>query len=129
MKVDVAGRIDQIQFILLTVQRVIDGNGPCLDRNASFPFDLEVVENLLTELPLRDGTALQQQLVCESAFAMVNVGNNRKIANKPLIKHGSSKQEGMCLAGIARRRRRVDVHSSRPNTGSPDSIGKPAQPE
>ena len=103
MKVDVPRRVDQIQLVLLPVERVIDRHGTSFDGDAPLSFHLQVVQDLFAELPLSDRTALQQQLVSQRAFAVVNVGDNRKVANKPLIKHGSSKQEGMILAGTHER--------------------------
>ena len=60
MEIDVAGRVDQIQLVLLAVQRVVDGDGAGLHGDAAFPLDLKVVENLIAELAQRDRTALQQ---------------------------------------------------------------------
>ena len=98
-----ARRIDQIQFVLLTVERIVNGDRASLDGDPPLTLNLQIVQNLFTKFPLRNRPALQQQLVCERAFTVVNVGDNRKVANKPLIKHGSSKQEGMILAGTHER--------------------------
>jgi hypothetical protein len=58
--------------------------------DAAFAFDFQIVKDLLTEFALRNRTAFQKQLVRESTFAVIDVGNNRKITNKPLIEHKPS---------------------------------------
>ena len=93
MKVNMPGRVDQIQLVFLAIQRVVDGDGTGFDRNTTLSFDFQVVQNLFTEFALRNRPAFQQQLVRKSTFAVVDMGNDRKITNKPLIKHGGSKQK------------------------------------
>ena len=76
MKVHVAGSVDQVQFIHLAVERVIDRHGPGLDGNPTLALEIHVIEQLLAKLALRDRTGLQQQLVGQRALAVVDVSDD-----------------------------------------------------
>ena len=76
MKVHVAGSVDQVQFIHLAVERVIDRHGPGLDGDPTLALEIHVIEQLLAKLALRDRTGLQQQLVGQRALAVVDVGDD-----------------------------------------------------
>ena len=93
MEVDVSRRVDQVDFVLLPIDRVVDGDGARFHGDAAFPLDLEIVEDLFAELAHRDRAALQQQLIGERAFAVVDMGDDREVANETLIKHGAIRQE------------------------------------
>ena len=81
MKVNVAGRVDQIQFVRLAFIFEIDRDGTGFDRNASFPLDVQIVEDLLFELPLSNRSRLKQKLIGERALAVVNMGNDGKVTD------------------------------------------------
>ena len=91
VKVDVAGRVDQVQLVHLAVERVIDRHGPGLDGDPTLALEIHVIEQLLAKLALRDRTGLQQQLVGQRALAVVDVGDDREIADVLGIKsHATS---------------------------------------
>ena len=54
VKVDVARRVDQVQFVDLAVVLVVDRDGAGFDRDAPFAFDVQIIEDLFAELALRD---------------------------------------------------------------------------
>jgi hypothetical protein len=81
MKVDVARRVDQIQLVRLAVVVEVNRDRSSFNRDAPFPLDVQVVKDLFFELALRDRSGLQQKLVSERALAMVNMGNDGKVAN------------------------------------------------
>ena len=54
VEVDVAGRVDEVQHELLAVVFMEHRHGRRLDRDASFPLQIHVVQNLVLELALRD---------------------------------------------------------------------------
>ena len=85
MKIDVARCVDQIQFVRITFVFVMNGDRACLDRDAAVTLNLQIVQNLRTEFPSRDGSALQQQLVGQGALSVVDVSNNAEITNEPWI--------------------------------------------
>ena len=81
MKVDVAGSVDQVQFVHLAVERVIDRHGPGLDGDPALALEIHVVEQLLAKLALGDRAGLEQQLVGQRALAVVDVGDDREITD------------------------------------------------
>ncbi len=80
VEVDVAGGVDEIQLVLLPLVDIVDGDRARFDGDPAFPFDVEVVEELGLKVPFFDGAAFQQELIGERALAVINVGDNRKIA-------------------------------------------------
>ena len=82
MKIDVPGRIDQIELIGLAIERVIDRYGARLDRDPALTLEIHVIEQLLAKLALADRAGLQQQLVGKRALAVVDVRNDREIADE-----------------------------------------------
>ena len=82
VEVDVAGGIDEVQFVGLPVVDILDGDGAGLHGDAAFAFDVEIVEQLVFEFALRDRPGLEQQLVRERALAVVDVGHDREVANE-----------------------------------------------
>ena len=111
MEVDVAGRVDQVQLVSLAVERVVDRDGAGLDRDAALALQVHVVEQLLAELALGDRARLEQELVGQRALAVVDVGDDREVAD---------------VLGIERHERgsrpeEETVHP--PNSIVPDSFG------
>ena len=74
--------IDEVQGISFPV---IGGIGQLdsgsLNGNATFPLQFHGIEDLIFHFPLADGIAFLQQTVCQRGLAVVNVGNNGKIAD------------------------------------------------
>jgi hypothetical protein len=77
-----AGGIDQIQLVGLTVLCRIDHtNRMSFDRNAAFAFEVHRVEDLRLHLPGAEGARQLEQSVGERGFAVINVRDDREIAN------------------------------------------------
>ena len=53
VEIDVAGRVDQVQLVVLALVVVVDGDGVHLDGDAAFAFEVHVVEDLVAEVALR----------------------------------------------------------------------------
>ena len=87
MEVDMTGRIDQIQLVKLAVESVIDGDGAGLDGDPAFAFEVHVVEKLFTKLALRDRSGLEQKLVGQGAFTVVDMCHNREVADIFRVEH------------------------------------------
>ena len=69
-------------MVVLTIVRVIgQRNRPRFDRDAPFPFDLHIIENLCFHIPLGDRLGLLKNPVCQRALPMVDVRNDAKIAD------------------------------------------------
>ena len=47
VEIDVPRRVDQVDFVVLALERVINGDGPGLDGDPPVAFDLQIVEHLL----------------------------------------------------------------------------------
>ena len=95
MEVDVPGRIDQVEFVFLPIERVIQGDGPRLDRDSAVALDLQVVEHLVAELARGDRAALQQQLVGQGALPVVDVSHDREVADVSRIHIRQSEVAGL----------------------------------
>lgn len=102
-KVNVTRRVNQMQQVVLALVVVYHGASLGLDRDASFPLDIEPVQNLL--LPSRlNSTRELQQAVGERTLAMVYVSNNTEVAitiegdiGDALLEVGL-RSEGLCIS-------------------------------
>ena len=73
------GCIDEMQQIVLSFM-IVD-HGTCLrfDRDPPFSLDVELVKDLFVTARF-DGASELEQPIAESAFAMINMGDNAEIA-------------------------------------------------
>ena len=89
VEVHVARRVDQVQLIGLPVgSLIVELHRPGLDGNAPLPLQVHVVQQLALHLPLGNGVALLNQPVRQGGFAVVDVGDNGKVADFGLVSHG-----------------------------------------
>jgi hypothetical protein len=78
----VAGSIDKIEPEYLTGSaRVREHHGLAFDGNASFPFDLHVIKELVTELPIGNHAGKLNQTVGQGGFTVIDMGNNAEISD------------------------------------------------
>ena len=54
VEIDVPGGIDQVEFVGLTVEQVVNCDGAGFDCDAAFPFQVHIVEQLLAKFALAD---------------------------------------------------------------------------
>ena len=88
VEVHMARGVDEVQGVDLAVLGLVEQvHGPGLDGDAPLPLQVHVVQNLVLHLPLRHGVAQLQQPVRQRGLAMVDVGDDGKIANMGLFKH------------------------------------------
>ena len=74
--------IDQIEMIELTVfGAIIDTYRLALDRDAAFALDIHRIEQLLFHIARRDRFGKFEDTVRERRFAMIDVGDDREIAD------------------------------------------------
>ena len=86
-----SGRVDEIEFVNLAVLRlIVQLDGARLDRDAAFALDLHIVEQLFLHLAGGDALCRFQNAVGQRAFAVINMGDDRKIADLLLSCHSSS---------------------------------------
>ena len=81
-KVDVPGSIDQVQFIDLSVLRLVAQRRRLgFDRDAALTLEIHRVEHLALHLTVREAAAAFDQTVGQRRFAVVDMGNNGKITD------------------------------------------------
>ena len=80
VEIDVAGRVDQVEHIILPVLRMVykrDGVG--LDGDAALTLEIHVVEQLVLHVAQGNGLRLLQNTVGQRALAVVDVRNDAEI--------------------------------------------------
>ena len=86
-----AGRVDEIELILLAVGRHIGNtHGLGFDGDAAFPLQIHSVQILLPGLTRADHPREFQNAVGQGGFAVVNMGDDAKIADAILCGHSLS---------------------------------------
>ena len=86
VKIHMAGRVYQIQDILLPVLRPVhraDRLG--LDCNAPLPLQVHIVQHLCLHLPAGQEAGMLDNPVRQGGFAVVNMGHNAEIADSGLF--------------------------------------------
>ena len=73
---------------------VAEGYRVAFDRDSPFTLDVHRIEELIFKFALRDGAACLNQAVCERRFAVVDMGNDTKVANVFHV---------WCVAGIGQK--------------------------
>ncbi len=87
-KVDMAGRVDQVQGIGLAVIGLVQqANGLRLDGDAAFAFQIHRIQNLFLHFTGCQPTALLNQPVGQRRFAVVDMRDNREIADQGRVGH------------------------------------------
>ena len=88
-KINVSGGVDQVEHIVLTVLgTILDAHRVRLDRDAAFAFDIHRVQKLLLHVPVLHGSGGLDQPVGQGGFPVVDMGNDRKIADSGKLCHG-----------------------------------------
>ena len=86
VEIDVAGCIDQVEYIFLPVVRLVNRTDRLgFDRNAPLPFQFHVVQHLILHLPLGQKAGHLDDAVGQCALAMVNMCNDTKISDFTLV--------------------------------------------
>ena len=81
-EVHVPRGIYQVEYVALAFRGlIIHANGVGFDGDAPLPLQVHAVQHLRLHLALIKGAGRLQQAVCQGGFAMVDVGDNAKIAD------------------------------------------------
>ncbi len=88
MEIDVAGRIDEIELVLLPIVRVLHRDRVGLDRDAALALQVHRVEHLLLHLAAAHRAGQFQQPIGQRALAVVDVGDDREVPDVFRIGHG-----------------------------------------
>src|SRR5262249_33791226 len=70
-----------VEFVALAAVDVFNRDRVHLNRDAALALQVHIVEDLGPELARGDGPGLEQELVGQGAFAVVDVGNDGEVAN------------------------------------------------
>src|SRR5437763_317700 len=81
-EIDVTRSIDEIQVVGLPVARsVLQRRGLRLDGDAALALQIHRIEHLLRHFALRQPAAALDETVCERRLAVIDMGDDRKIAD------------------------------------------------
>ena len=87
-EIDVARRVDEVQLIhLAVVGAIVQAHGVGLDGDAALALQIHGVEHLLHHFALRQSAGGLQQTIRQRGFAVVDMRNDREIADEFAI-HG-----------------------------------------
>ncbi len=87
-KIDMAGSINKVEHILLTVACLVDAaHGLRLNGDATLALQIHGVQNLVLHLALSKGSCIFNQSVCQGRLAMIYMGDNRKVTDVILCNH------------------------------------------
>src|SRR5699024_989377 len=101
-EVDVAGGVDQVQVVYLAIlSLVVQSSGLGLNRNATLFLDVHRIQNLGRHLAVGQATTALDQAVSQGRFAMIDVGNNREMAD---VIHKPVKKQRKCWGAMPERR-------------------------
>ena len=88
VKVHMARRINEVQFVNLAVLRlVVQLHCPGLDGDAALPLQVHVVQQLAGHFSCGNGLTLFKQAVRQRGLAVVNMGDDGKVSDMRLIGH------------------------------------------
>ena len=95
-EVDVAGRVDEVQAVGLAVLGgVLQADGAGLDRDALLALEVHRIEDLARHLPRVDRVRQLQQSIGEGGLAVIDVGDDREIA-QPVLGDGHVRAPARC---------------------------------
>ena len=94
-EVHVARRVDEVELVALPVH----AHGLRLDRDPPLALELHRVEELLAHLPLRDGSGQLEDAVGERRLAVVDVRDDREVANAVLLHRAQALLRGIVAPG------------------------------
>ena len=88
VEVDVARRVDQVELVALALVLVVDRDRAGLDRDAALALEVHRVEQLGLHVALVDGAGDLEQAVGEGRLAVVDVRDDREVADEAVV-HGA----------------------------------------
>src|SRR3989449_7331544 len=116
-EVDVAGRVDQVEDVLLAVARAVgEADRARLDGDAALALELHVVEELRGHLARRDRAGRLEDAIRERGLPVIDVGDDREVADaggvqnrenvrvaRPVRKRDGALDDGALIVTLARR--------------------------
>ena len=80
--------IDKVEYIVLVIKTIIHLYGMALDGDASFPFQIHIIQGLGLQIPVIHCPGNLQEPIRQGAFTVINVGDDAEI---PDMFHGYAK--------------------------------------
>ena len=81
-EVHVAWGVDEVQRVRHVILHVLDAHGRGFDGDAAFTFQIHRIEHLGFGFTIRNRAGGLQQPIGQSALAVINVGDDGKVANR-----------------------------------------------
>jgi len=95
----VPGCINEVEVINLTVLRAeIETHALSLDRNATLPFKVHGVENLMLHFAIGEATTQLDEPVGQRRLAVINVGDDGKVSDVFHTGDSANVSEAQCYA-------------------------------
>ena len=114
-EVHVAGRVDEVELVGLAVLRLVeDADGLGLDRDAALALEVHRVEHLRAHQPRVDGVRQLEDAIGQRRLPVVDVGDDREVADVGGVGHGSSRVEAAPTDGVPDVERLRDALRGRP---------------
>ena len=102
-EVDVARRVHEVQFIGLAVFGLVgQADGLRLDGDAALPLQLHAVEDLIGHLAIGQRAGVLDQPVGQGGFPVVDVGDDREVADVVGRRVGHFRGSGIRSSGVRR---------------------------
>src|SRR6185437_4802826 len=106
-EINMARRVHEVEDVAFAIlRRVVEAHGLRLDGDATLALDLHAVEHLCTHLALLEPAAELDEAVGKGRFAVVDMGDDRKIADMGEIGHDAMKRSGRKIKVPAREAQR-----------------------
>lgn len=83
----------QVKIVLFAFKLIFHLDSMALYGDASFPFQIHVVKNLILKFPLRNGPGLFKKAVSQGTLTVVDMGNYAEISD---IMHETLSLETPC---------------------------------
>ena len=100
-KIDVAGRVDQIELIVVSVFRlVVQANALGLDGDAALAFQVHGVQDLRAHFALAERTCKFEKAVGQRGLAVVNMRDDAKITDEAWIHQLARRRKTYCAGEI-----------------------------
>ena len=81
MEIDMAGSVDEVEHVWGLLGLVDHGDGRGLDGDATLPFEVHGIEQLLLRLTGGDGSGQLHEPVGQGALAMIDMGDDGEVSD------------------------------------------------
>ena len=116
-KVNVTRGVNQVELVFAPVPSAIEqAHGVGLDGNAALSLEIHGIQDLVRHLALGERACLLEQPVSQRGLAVINMGDNREVADGLRLGHGNV--VSLLPGGAKGRRRRARQPGGRKMSGA-----------